>query len=69
MFDLENKHRSNSGIIQQSNSLDFHDEPIKYERCLDALNMSLVRMYAMPINFYLGLLEGEACHIGPVRLS
>ena len=33
------------------------------ERWLDALNMSLARMYAMPINFYLGLLEGEACHI------
>ena len=31
--------------------------------CLDALSMSLARMYAMPINFYLGLLEGEACHI------
>ena len=25
--------------------------------------MSLARMYAMPINFYLRLLEGEACHI------
>ena len=33
------------------------------ERWLDALNMSLARMYAMPINFYFGLLEGEACHI------
>ena len=41
----------------------FMNEPIKCERCLDALNMSLARMYAMPINFYLGLLEGEACHI------
>ena len=39
------------------------NEPIKCERWLDALNMSLARMYAMPINFYLGLLEGEACHI------
>ena len=35
----------------------------KCEIWLDALNMSLARMYAMPINFYLGLLEGEACHI------
>ena len=35
----------------------------KCERCLDALNMSLARMYTMPNNFYLGLLEGEACHI------
>ena len=25
--------------------------------------MSLARMYVKPINFYLGLLEGEACHI------
>ena len=41
----------------------FMNEPIKCERYLDALNMSLARMYAMPINFYLGLLEGEACHI------
>ena len=39
------------------------NEPIKHERCLDALNKSLARMYVMPINFYLGLLEGEACHI------
>ena len=39
------------------------NEPIKYERYLDALNKSLARMYAMLINFYLGLLEGEACHI------
>ena len=39
------------------------NEPIKIERWLDALIMSLARMYAMPINFYLGLLEGEACHI------
>ena len=39
------------------------NKPLKCERCLDALNMSLARMYAMPINFYLGLLEGEACHI------
>ena len=29
----------------------------------DALIMSLVRMYAMAINFYLGLLKGEACHM------
>ena len=35
----------------------------KCEICLDALIMSLVRMYAMSINFYLGLLKGEACHI------
>ena len=35
----------------------------KCEKCLDALNMSLARMYDMPINFYLGLLDGEACHI------
>ena len=39
------------------------NEPNKMEKCLDALVMSLTRMYAMPINFYLGLLEGEACHI------
>ena len=47
----------------------------KYEICLDALIMSLAKMYAMPINFYLGLLEGEACriiggastHIGEVK--
>ena len=31
--------------------------------CLDALIMSLTRMYVMPINLYLVLLEGEACHI------
>ena len=36
----------------------------KYEICLDALIMSLARIYAMPINFYLGLLKEEACHIG-----
>ena len=41
----------------------FMNEPIKCETCLDALNMSLARMYAMPINFYLGLLEGEVYHI------
>ena len=41
----------------------FMNEPLKCERCLDALNMSLARMYAMPINFYLGLLEGEAFHV------
>jgi hypothetical protein len=41
----------------------FMNEPIKCERCLDALNMPLARMYVMPINFYLGLLKGEACHI------
>ena len=35
----------------------------KCEIYLDALNMSLARMYAMPINFYLELLEREACHI------
>ena len=35
----------------------------KCEICLYALIMSLTRMYAMPINFYLRLLEGEACHI------
>ena len=35
----------------------FMNEPIKCERRLDALNMSLARMYAMPINFYLELLE------------
>ena len=35
----------------------------KCEICLDALIMSLARMYAMPINFYLGLLEGEAYHM------
>ena len=39
------------------------NEPSKCETCLDALNMSLASMYAMPINFYLGLLEGKACHI------
>ena len=39
------------------------NEPIKCEKWLDALSMSLARMYAMPINFYLWLLEGEACHI------
>ena len=42
------------------------NESIKCERCLDALNMSLARMYAMLINFYLELLEGEACHISGV---
>ena len=31
--------------------------------CLDALIISLTRMYVMPINLYLELLEGEACHI------
>ena len=35
----------------------------KYEICLDALIMSLARMNVMPINLYLVLLEGEACHI------
>ena len=30
---------------------------------LDALTLSLARMYVMPINFYLRLLEGEACHM------
>ena len=39
------------------------NEPIKCEKWLDALSMSLARMYAMPINFYIGLLEGEACHM------
>ena len=57
------KHRSNSGPYKYQIHLIFMNEPIKYERCLDALNMSLVRIYAMPINFYLGLLEGEACHL------
>ena len=41
----------------------FMNEPNKMEKCLDAINMSLAKMYAMPINFYLVLLEGEACHI------
>ena len=44
-------------------NLDQWNEPIKIERWLDTLIMSLARMYAMPINFYLGLLEGDACHI------
>jgi hypothetical protein len=35
------------------------NEPIKHEE----LNMSLAKDVCMPINFYLGLLEGEACHI------
>ena len=57
------KHRSNSGTYKHQNHLIVMNEPIKCERCLDALNMSLIRMFAMPINFYLRLLEGEACHI------
>ena len=58
------KHTSNSGTIQASNSFDFHEWAyLKCKRCLDALIMSLARMYAMPINFYLELLEGDACHI------
>ena len=48
---------------KHQNNLIFMNGPIKCERRLDALNMSLARMYAMPINFYLGLLEAEACHI------
>ena len=41
----------------------FMNESIKCEKWLDALNMFLARMYVMPINFYLGLLEWEACHM------
>ena len=29
--------------------------------------MSLAKIYVMPINFYLGLLEGEACHMSGVH--
>jgi hypothetical protein len=39
------------------------NEPIKHEEWLDALNMSLAKDVCMPIHFYLGLLEGETCHI------
>ena len=39
------------------------NELIRHEEWLDALNMSLARNVCMPINFYLGLLEGETCHI------
>ena len=59
----QNKHRSNVVPYNHQIHLIFMNEPIRCERCLDALNMSLARMCAMPINFYLGLLEGEACHI------
>ena len=48
---------------RHQNHLIFMNEPNKMKRWLDALNMSLARMYAMPINFYLGFLKGEACHI------
>ena len=57
------KHRGNSGTIQASNSFVFMNEHIRHEEWLDALNMSLAKDVCMSINFYLGLLEGEACHI------
>ena len=57
------KHTSNSGTIQASNSFVFMNEPITCEEWLDALSKSLAKYVCMPINFYLGLLEGEACHI------
>ena len=57
-------HTRNSGTIQASNSFGFSRMSLfQCEICLDALIMSIARMYAMPINFYLGLLEGEACHM------
>jgi hypothetical protein len=40
---------------------------LRHEEWLDALNMSLTKDICMPINFYLGLLEGEACHISGVH--
>ena len=50
------KHRSNSGTIQASNSIDFHERAYKHEECLDTINMSLAKDVCMPI-------EGEACHM------
>ena len=57
------KHLSNSGTKQALNSFVYHEWPYKYEEWLDALNISLAMDVCMPINFYIGLLEGEACHI------
>ena len=39
------------------------NEPNKCKVLLDALDKSLAKDVCMPSNFYLVLLEGEACHI------
>ena len=57
------KHRSNSGPYKHQIHLIFMNGPKTCEEWLDALNKSLV-MYEWHVNqFYLALLEGEACHI------
>ena len=57
------KHRSNSGTIHALNSFDLHEWAYKtwgMTRCTKQV-LSKECMHAK--QFYLGLLEGEACHI------